>query len=189
MKPIGHILWIDNDVYIIDRLIKYLEIEGFMVTTFSNVDDCIGYLDKKPKVDIFILDLMMPCGKALTEEDTKGRETGILLCHFIRNYYPEIPIVFFTVATDKFFGKELKELCSLLGGILILRKGEAFPERLASDVKQIIENGLKIDSKYRLLTLIGDSLLLQPNIAGIGIDIIKLSTKILKRYKKIRKSV
>lgn len=82
-KYSGNILVVDDDVVILDLLESVFNEEGYNVTTTSNPDNVIPIL-KKEKIDLIILDVIMP------EKD------GFEILNQIREENFNIPIIFLT---------------------------------------------------------------------------------------------
>ena len=59
-KP--HILLVDDDVYVIESLKTYLEIQGYRVTPAYSFKQATASLETSDKVDLMILDYLMPDG-------------------------------------------------------------------------------------------------------------------------------
>jgi CheY-like chemotaxis protein len=59
-KP--HILIVDDDVYVVETLTTYLEIRGCRVTPAYGFRQAVEKLGAKEKVDLMILDYLMPDG-------------------------------------------------------------------------------------------------------------------------------
>ena len=59
-KP--HILIVDDDVFIVESLTSYLEILGYRVTSAGSYQQAMDALRKRDKVDLVILDYLLPDG-------------------------------------------------------------------------------------------------------------------------------
>lgn len=91
-----HIFVIDDEGHIRDLIRKYLEKEGFSVTTFESAQNVVNEITRL-KPDLLVLDIMMP-----------GID-GLELCREIRKN-TEIPIVFVSARDeelDRILGLEL----------------------------------------------------------------------------------
>lgn len=91
-----HIFVVDDERNIRDLIRKYLEKEGYMVTTFENAQNVLGEITRL-KPELLVLDIMMP-----------GID-GLELCKEIRKS-TDIPIVFVSARDeelDRILGLEL----------------------------------------------------------------------------------
>ena len=96
------ILWIDDDIYSIYNMIELLKDEGFNVISINNIDEAIEKLDElQNKIDIVILDIMMPPGKTFSTIESKGGfASGLALARYIKKEIPHLPIICFSGAAD-----------------------------------------------------------------------------------------
>ena len=92
-----HILVIDDDANIGQLILRYLEKEGYRVTTFENADTVLEAFNAM-QLDALLLDIMMP-----------GTMDGLDLCKKIR-MVSQVPIIFVSAkdeAVDRIIGLEL----------------------------------------------------------------------------------
>ena len=130
-KNISHILVVDDDDRIRELVSKYLEENGFLVTTAKDAIDAKSKIEIV-KFDILILDIMMP------------GESGLSLTKFIKKNNP-MPIILLTakgntsdriegleVGADDYLGKpfEPKELLLRIKNIINKTKSTALPEEI-----------------------------------------------------------
>ncbi len=130
-KNISHILVVDDDDRIRELVSKYLEENGFMVTTAKDAIDAKSKIEIV-KFDILVLDIMMP------------GESGLSLTKFIKKNNP-IPIILLTakgnasdriegleVGADDYLGKpfEPKELLLRINNIINKTKTPSLPEEI-----------------------------------------------------------
>jgi DNA-binding response OmpR family regulator len=87
VRQMPWILIVDDDPHIRELVAHFLTLEGFDIYEAVNGKDALNILDTV-KVDLLILDIMMP------EID------GWQLCHTIRKYYDDIPILMLTVKSE-----------------------------------------------------------------------------------------
>jgi len=81
------ILIVDDDPDYLFQLGLALRDMGFGVTEASSQKEAIDFVDKM-KPDLAILDLMM-----------ENQDTGFILCHIIKNKYPDVPIIIVSAVT------------------------------------------------------------------------------------------
>ena len=92
-----HIFVIDDDANIRHLILRYLEKEGYKVTTFENADSVLEAFNVM-QPDALVLDIMMP-----------GTMDGLDLCKKIRTV-SQVPIIFVSAkdeAVDRIIGLEL----------------------------------------------------------------------------------
>ena len=75
VKP--HILVVDDDVYIVETLTSFLEIQGCRVTAAYGCKQAMDRLRTQDKVDLIILDYFMPDGSGTDLLRTLGEEKSI----------------------------------------------------------------------------------------------------------------
>lgn len=92
-----HVFVIDDDANIRQLILRYLEKEGYKVTTFENADSVLEAFNTM-QPDALVLDIMMP-----------GSMDGLDLCKKIR-MISQVPIIFVSAkdeAVDRIIGLEL----------------------------------------------------------------------------------
>ena len=92
-----HVFVIDDDANIRQLILRYLEKEGYKVTTFENADSVLEAFNTM-QPDALVLDIMMP-----------GSMDGLDLCKKIR-MISQVPIIFVSAkdeAIDRIIGLEL----------------------------------------------------------------------------------
>lgn len=92
-----HVFVIDDDANIRQLILRYLEKEGYRVTTFENADSVLEAFNTM-QPDALVLDIMMP-----------GSMDGLDLCKKIR-MISQVPIIFVSAkdeAVDRIIGLEL----------------------------------------------------------------------------------
>ncbi len=104
------ILFIDDDLN--RRMSSYrdeLLSLGYNVLSVTTPHQALEEIDKnKDKIELVILDIMMPHGEEFDKKDTDlGRRTGVLLFHKIKEVMPNVPVFILTVVRDKDVKKTL----------------------------------------------------------------------------------
>lgn len=107
------VLWVEDDPYYKARLRPALEIAGFRVIEALDAQSAIQIIsDENQRVDLVVLDVAMPHGGAFGDLPSKaGHETGLLLGGWIRDRFPDIPILGFSLNTSR----EVQEWFSACG--------------------------------------------------------------------------
>lgn len=83
------ILLVDDDPDYLFQLSIALQDMGFEVTTATTQKEAEDIIEKY-KPDLAILDLMM-----------ENQDTGFILCHIIKNMYPQVPIIIASAVTSE----------------------------------------------------------------------------------------
>lgn len=129
------ILYIDDDMRRMRYYAEYLELEGYNVIYFDEVEPALKYIEEgKEKIDLIILDMIMPA-KIFSKEDTNNYyETGLLLLKNIRKLLPKTPAIVFSVRSDL----ESIPGLSTLGVRKLLIKDETSPVRLTEIINDML---------------------------------------------------
>lgn len=172
------ILMVDDERVAMRSYQQELELAGFEVWHYNSTAKIKSLLEsKKPeRIDLFIIDIMMPPGQLYSDEKTDvGLLTGLFVAQDIRSKYTGIPIILFSNATFESVLRAARRLSSQFENCIFLRKEEILPYELSEIVTKYFKE-MKLDSnrRHRILKKLFGSLLLQPNISGIGIDLKKL---------------
>lgn len=101
----GYILWLDDDVGLIGRVLKELlerEIPGYEVINFSDVDNAWEFVQANRQIiKCAILDLIMEGGRLFGAKRLGNyHTTGIQFFRKLRELLPGMPVIFFTVVSD-----------------------------------------------------------------------------------------
>ncbi|MFW5892055.1 MAG: response regulator [Bacteroidota bacterium] len=108
------ILLVDDDPDYLFQLSIALEDMGFDVITADTQKEAENILEKL-KPDLAILDLMM-----------ENQDTGFILCHMMKNKYPDVPIIIASAVTSEtglLFDVESEENQQWIKADLFLDKG------------------------------------------------------------------
>ena len=130
------ILWIDDDVNNPELVSERdaLEELGGEITPVTNPDDF--EIDTVPLYDCIIIDLFMPIGTKLSEEETKnGTRTGFVLLKMIKKEYPQTKTIMYSV----FDAPDLREYC-INNNIPYWEKSSVMPDDFAINVLTELQN-------------------------------------------------
>ncbi len=108
------ILLVDDDPDYLFQLSIALEDMGFEVITADTQKEAENIIEKL-KPDLAILDLMM-----------ENQDTGFILCHIMKNKYPDVPIIIASAVTSEtglLFDVESDENQQWIKADLFLDKG------------------------------------------------------------------
>jgi DNA-binding response OmpR family regulator len=136
------ILFVDDEASRTDSYIRELKLRGHEVDVMSDVDSALEVVLKDPSsVQLVILDVMMPPGKAFRNAKTLvGLRTGICFFEAIRRTQPALPIVVFTNVTEpsirtRFQGER---------ACWFMEKWRYLPADFAREVKQILDTSATV---------------------------------------------
>ncbi len=169
---------VDDDDIVTPHYASALILAGHDLNVFSSVDDFEPTLsaDSGRKFDLYIIDIMLSPGKRYSLEITdQGLMTGLFLVQDIRRRYKKAPIILLSNQTLRSVRESAERLSERLVDCISLNKAETQPDNLVSMVgKYFQEFELKPRSRKSIFRRIFNSLLLEPNLSGIGIDLKKL---------------
>jgi serine/threonine protein kinase/DNA-binding NarL/FixJ family response regulator len=96
------LLWVEDDLFIQQRIKPKLEDMGYAVLTANDPDSAMDLFARHlANISLVILDVMMPSGKRFNEKQTMGGfETGVVLARWIRERSPMMPLVAFSLSTE-----------------------------------------------------------------------------------------
>ena len=108
----------------------------YQVTLKTDIDDAWEYLGHSlNQVSLVIMDVMIPPGDLLEEEDTKGGlRTGLALFDKIREKSQSLPIIVFSSVSDQRVISQFREKSKCL----FLKKEEELPSSLPHRVNQFL---------------------------------------------------
>ncbi len=130
-----HVLLIDDDTLPMKYYVDYLKRRELTVKHLKSPDDALDYARRNAdKIDLILLDIMLPPGTYGDEQTQQGLKTGVFLLVDLRKVCPNTPVVVLTnvrnPATLSAFGE---------GPLLkIAKKREYPPKELASLVEKMI---------------------------------------------------
>jgi signal transduction histidine kinase len=104
--PARHILVVDDEEAVTDVIRRFLAIAGHEVTCVPNGAKALNFLRSRPRVDLVILDLMIP------------HEDGVENYRCLRRTHPELPVL---LCTGLVHGNEVSVLQEQ-GEVALLRK-------------------------------------------------------------------
>lgn len=171
-----HVVILDDDYHILSAYIAVLECLGIKVSVAGDVSKFIDILSSNIKVDLFVIDVMLPStGSGFSELATNhGARTGLLIGRTLREKGIETPIIFFSVAWLDEAIEEIKRTEKSVINSVYLRKQEVTPNDLADIVKAILNKGKVPNKLSKIYSKMIDSLFLKPSFFGVGVDIKKL---------------
>ncbi|PYJ58816.1 MAG: hypothetical protein DME24_14850 [Verrucomicrobia bacterium] len=168
------IVIVDDDRLLTEAYVRALHLEGYDVRLITSVSQCKKLLQKKKhlRVDMFIVDLVMPPGKSFPgDECSGGTFTGLFLAHDLRKKYKSTPIVLYSFTSFRYVTAQAKRVAKILRRCAFVRKADYPPVKLVEFIGHYFERGRFPSGILRRLV---DSLVVEPNVHGVGIDLKKL---------------
>lgn len=173
-KESKHILIIDDEAVSLSYFSQALELAGYRVTVFKNATKFKRSIAKNniPDVDMFVVDLMLPPGRTYDKATTEnGLLTGLYIALDIRKAFSETPILLWSAAPFPDLIQKAKQLSRALTSCAFVQKQNCPPVSLVRLIDRYFsENRFR----SRFFSNLWDSLKLEPNISGFGVDIKKL---------------
>lgn len=121
----------------LETRVKMLEDEGYKVIIATYGTEALNCL-KEEKIDLILLDIMMPSGDKLNSEDAReGFATGVVFTRKIKSEpeLKDIPIIVITANPDRDVEKELTQL-----GVLKYFRKPVSQVELEDAIKECLES-------------------------------------------------
>ncbi len=113
----------------------------------------------------------MPSRGAYSNKETEnGMLTGLLLVRDIRAFDAEVPIFILTSINIDSVLSKVQSVVSEYANVFVLRKNDYPPSELSMTAKALLERERRPEDGQSILRRLWRSMLLQPNVSGIGID-------------------
>jgi CheY-like chemotaxis protein len=132
---VPRVLYLEDEEAVLEALPLLLEEEGIEVVGTSSIEEALQWASEQ-SFDAMLLDVMMPPTEDMDDESLDyGRLTGKEVAKRIKEIQPELPIVAFTVLTDRELRNEIKE-----AGVTLIVTKPCEPDVVASALQQVTEN-------------------------------------------------
>lgn len=131
------ILFIDDEPEYVQSYVEELRDAGHEVIIEKTVDSALNFVsDNKDRLELIVLDIMMPAGTAFRDIDTYGTlRTGLSVYDRIRQHSSEYPIIVLTnvtkVEVELKFANEKR--------CLVFRKDQCLPFELVAHVREMLK--------------------------------------------------
>ena len=126
------ILFADDEQWVLNGISEGLKALGYNVIPATDGSQVLDLLSKQ-KVDLLLLDVMMPPGEDMDPEKTAyGRLTGLEVCKTVRQQKPKLPIICLTVVMERQVLRELRDLDTI-----VIEK-PALPSQIARRIAEVI---------------------------------------------------
>jgi CheY-like chemotaxis protein len=101
------VLYLEDEEAVLETLPLLLEGEGIEIVGTSSIEEALQWASEQ-YFDAMLLDVMMPPAEGMDDESLDyGRLTGKEVAKRIKEIQPELPIVAFTILTDRELRKEI----------------------------------------------------------------------------------
>ena len=133
----ARIVLIDDDHGPMDLYVRALRESGLVVDHLDNLTEAMEHVRTTDKpADLYLIDIMMPPGDALTlEESNYGLTSGIILYQRLRDRFPDVPVIILTSISNP----EILELLPSDSNTTKEAKVEVLPFDLVQKVKERIQ--------------------------------------------------
>ena len=131
------ILFIDDEKREMDSYVKELGFSGYKVSFQNDADDALRFFEGNlSRLDLLILDIMMPPGSSFKDVDTDlGLRTGVRFYERIREKAPDLPVMILTNVSDERVADRFRRE----NKCWLLRKEEYLPFEFAEEVKKVLD--------------------------------------------------
>ncbi len=154
-------------------------------------DEGLRRIETDANFDLLILDVMLATD-AKIKHSSFSREntndflcTGLVLAQRIRNLHKDLPILFFTSTSSSILISQIDRTIESIGHSTVLYKHKfSSAIEFAEIVDTLISAGIEAGKKRSWKKWLSDVLIMQPNFAGMGIDLKKLFAPLFERAKK-----
>ena len=127
-----HIVWLDDDYDTLGSLVRLLQRDGHRVLRLRTVGEALDHVTDILSCDLLILDVLLPPGKAVMENDDHYRGRTLLRT-FREEWGFNRPVIVCSIVAKKELDAELEAL----GVASILRKTETTASRLKREADRI----------------------------------------------------
>ncbi|HEY6190450.1 MAG TPA: response regulator [Pyrinomonadaceae bacterium] len=130
------ILFVDDEPRHTDVYVQVLRELGHTVEYLQSVDTALEFFkENMERINLLVLDIMMPPGKAFKDTDTEvGLKTGVCFFEVVRGLKPDLPVIVLTNVSDKRVAQKFMEK----DNCWFLRKIDHDPYELAQWIKNLI---------------------------------------------------
>ena len=130
------ILFVDDEKREMESSALELTLSGYEVSYYRSVDKALKFFDQNVRrIDLIILDVMMPPGSSFKDVDTmSGLRTGVHFYERIRKNAKDIPVIILTNVSDE----HVKERFRSEKNCWFLQKEDHLPFQLAEEVANVL---------------------------------------------------
>jgi CheY-like chemotaxis protein len=169
------IVFIDDETLHIDYYLSALRGLGHESRHYKSPDSFLTALKSGERYSIYVTDLMMPSYGLYSERETQGGLlTGMCLVKDIRKIEIEAPVIVFSNLNIHTIISQVREELAATTNLFIVPKSDYPPREFADTLDAIINGNDPFQKRIGLLRRFWESLVLEPKVCGIGINIKKL---------------
>ncbi len=160
---------VDDDSIWLDYLTGEIELRGIELRHLFEADGCLRSSGLPKSIDLFLVDVMLP--SEFRYPIDYSRYTGVFLARDIRKYHQAVPIVLLSNHSMPDAVARIQKALASIGNCAFVSK-QRF--KTALDFGDIIE-AILADGvgalKRGFWKRLGAGVLIQPNFAGVGVDL------------------
>jgi len=102
-----HIVWIEDDSYIIGSVVRPLEERGYKIQVIENMRDALEKVEDLRQCDLILLDIILSAGDKEREGE---RHVGLTILKHLRDQSVTTPVLAFTVVQNQGTREALRAL-------------------------------------------------------------------------------
>jgi len=175
-KPSTTILLVDEDRIQMRPFIAEVELRGHTVRLVEEADDGLNAAKQLKRLDLAIIDIMLPSVNRYSSEETQNHlYTGVFLARDIRRAHPDVPLL---LISNHRFPESLRKIdraMTSIGNCAFLSKQSFFdPGEFADVIDRVLAHGISKASAKSIFGRLWRSIILQPKMGGVGIDLKEL---------------
>jgi len=166
------VVLVDEDEIQMRPFVTELELRGIEVRRFFEADACLRSSRLLKTVDTFLVDVMLVSERRYPADETLDHlYTGVFLARDIRKYHQAVPIVLVSNHSMKDSVDRIRKALASIGNCAFVPK-QSFKSALefGNTVEAIMADGVA-SLKKGFWKRLGAGVLVQPNFAGVGIDL------------------
>lgn len=172
-----HIVVVDDRPREIAPMLAELEARSLIVSVISSAEELENLLNQDITLDLFVLDVMIYGVQEFFSENATqgGMVAGLLIGRMLREIGIGCPIVFYSQASFGNIINQIEDYSKILPNTAYVAKYDQHPAVFADTICEFLKTGKVEGTVKKFLTVIGDSLILQPTIFGLGVYLKKLA--------------
>ena len=133
----ARILIVDDETRWAESFLDELKLADYEYEYKTETDEAMVYFhENSDKIDVLILDIMMPPGTTLKASTDQGLDTGIKLYDQIRAKAPDLPVIVFTNVT----GREVAQKFLNEADCWLYPKSDLLPFELVEEIEAILKD-------------------------------------------------
>jgi hypothetical protein len=166
------IVLVDEDIIQLAPFVTELRLRAIQVVQFFEADTCLRSTKRIQNVNGYIIDVMLPSHRYYSDIDTQQHLfTGVFLAQDIRRFHPKVPIILFSNHSFQESMNRISRAVTSIGNCAFVPK-QSFKSAIefGNAISAVLADGVGA-LKKGFWSRIGRGMLVQPNFAGIGIDL------------------